>query len=172
MRTGPEPLHVPEDAPFDHAGDGPEPATGLEIPADPGLVGEALLALLEQDDPDFSQLHCESFLEPGGGWGGASAPVDRAQAIGTRAGLVVTSRKRTQLSRRSDHHVSQRGSDAVDMAGATQAMDRAAGQIAAAIGVAGWTGGILQRTCAGVRCQLIWRYPNHYDHVHFGCRRV
>lgn len=167
-----DPILVEPSERFDHAGDDSEDPGDFEFHAAPDVVGEELLRLLDADeDSGFELVTCAAFLRPGGAWGGASAPVDRAQAIGSRQGLRVTSRKRNKLSPGSDHHISQRASDAVDLAGPPGAMDRTARRIAAALGVPNWRGGLLQRQCAGVRAQLIWKYPDHYDHVHFGCRR-
>lgn len=117
-----------------------------------------------------------SFLAPGGDWGGSRAPIERAIAIGARNGLRVTSRKRSWGSRGSDHHIAQRSSYAADMSNGsspTPQMDRTAKQIAAALG-RDFDGGYLTVSCSrhGVRLQLIWRAPDHYDHVHVGARRV
>jgi hypothetical protein len=113
---------------------------------------------------------------PGGGWGGAQDPIDRATAIGRRNGLTVTSWKRSTGSSGSDHHVSQRRSDAVDLSNGsspTPQMDRTARQIAALLDVPDWRGGVLNRSINGYRVQLIYRTNvggNHFNHVHVGVR--
>jgi len=113
---------------------------------------------------------------PGGGWGGASAPVDRAWAIGRRNRLTLTSRKRSSDSTGSDHHTSQKRSDAADMSNGsspTPQMDRTAAQIAALLGVPNWRGGVLERTQNGYRVQLLYRTKvggDHFNHVHVGVR--
>lgn len=112
----------------------------------------------------------------GGQWGGAEAPVNRAQAIGRRNGLSVTSRKRSSGSGTSDHSTAQRSSDAVDLSNGTRPtpqMDRTAAQIAALLGVPGWRGGNLVRRINGYRVQLLYKTNiggNHYNHVHVGVR--
>lgn len=113
---------------------------------------------------------------PGGAWGGAQDPVSRAATIGRRNGLLVTSRKRSTGSSGSDHHVSQRRSDAVDLSNGsspTPQMDRTARQIASLLGVSDWQWGVLNRTVNGYRVQLIYRTNvggNHFNHVHVGVR--
>jgi hypothetical protein len=115
---------------------------------------------------------------PGGGWGGATAPVNRAQAVGRNNGLTVTSRKRSSGSTTSDHHTSQRRSDAVDMSNGnapTPQMDRTAAQIGGLLGSPGWRGGNLVRTMNGYRVQVLYRTDiggNHYNHVHVGVRML
>jgi hypothetical protein len=116
------------------------------------------------------------FLRPGGGFGGAEAPVRRAIEIGVRNGLTVTSTKRTGGSPGSDHHVSQTRSFACDLSngsGPTPEMDATAKAIAAALGHPDFSAGVLNVTSGGVRAQLIWRTDaggNHFNHVHFGVR--
>jgi hypothetical protein len=117
-----------------------------------------------------------SFLRPGGGFGGAEAPVRRAIEIGRAHGLTVTSTKRESGNSTSDHHVSQTRSFAADLSNGsapTPQMDATAHAIATALGHPGFTAGVLNVTHAGVRAQLIWRTNvggNHFDHVHFGVR--
>lgn len=136
----------------------------------------AVQAALDAGDDDaieraLAELGPESFLTPGGGWGGSQAPVERCILIGRRNGLRVTSLKRSWGNTGSDHHKSQRRSYAADQAGSSSAMDRTARQIAAAVGRPGWTGGYLTVKSGTIRLQLIWKAPDHYDHVHVGCRR-
>ena len=115
---------------------------------------------------------------PGGGWGGAAAPVNRARDIGVRNGLTVTSRKRSSGCTGSDHHISQARSDAVDLSNGsspTPQMDRTAAKIAALLGVNNWTGGNLRVTVRGYRVQLLYKTNiggNHFNHVHVGIRMV
>jgi hypothetical protein len=113
---------------------------------------------------------------PGGGWGGATAPVNRAEAIGQGNGLQVTSRKRSSGEPTSDHHTSQKRSDAVDLSNGsspTPQMDRTAAQIAALLGTPNWQGGNLRTTMNGYRVQLLYKTNiggNHFNHVHVGVR--
>lgn len=115
------------------------------------------------------------FMARGGGWGGAEATVRRAIAIGRRNGLKLTSLKRSWGSVTSDHHQTQQGSLAADLSNGgapTPEMDRTAGEIAAAVGVPGWKGGVLERFHGGLRLQLIWRWTGHFNHVHVGVRSL
>jgi hypothetical protein len=130
--------------------------------------------------PEAVTASLESFLRPGGGWGGSVAPVQRAIGIGNQNGLTVTSLKRTSGSTGSDHHTSQRLAYAADMSnstGPTPAMLRTARQIAAAMGYAWPANGYLQTatTSLGYRAQLIYNspvVPGHHNHVHFGVKKV
>jgi hypothetical protein len=148
-----------------------EEAHELE-PSDVDAVARVLKG--EQPGPE---VFLEGCLGPrGGAWGGASAPVDRAQAIGIRNGLRVMSRKRSSGSSGSDHHTSQKSSDAVDLSNGgrpTPEMDRVAKQIASLLGVPNWNGGVLCRVCSGYRVQLLYKTyvgGNHFNHVHVGVR--
>jgi Putative peptidoglycan binding domain len=117
-----------------------------------------------------------NFLNPGGGFGGAEAPVLRAIEIGKANGLTVTSTKRTSGSSGSDHHVSQTRSFACDLSNGsspTPQMDRTAKAIATKLGHPEFSAGVLNVTRGSVRAQLIWRTDvggNHFNHVHFGVR--
>jgi Putative peptidoglycan binding domain len=117
-----------------------------------------------------------NFLRPGGGFGGAEAPVRRAIEIAVANGLTVTSTKRTSGSAGSDHHVSQTHSFACDLSNGsspTPEMDATAKAIATALGHPGFRAGVLSMTSGSVRAQLIWRTDvggNHFNHVHFGVR--
>jgi hypothetical protein len=117
-----------------------------------------------------------NFLRPGGGFGGAEAPVLRAIEIGRANGLTVTSTKRTSGSTGSDHHISQTRSFACDLSNGsspTPQMDATAREIAAKLGHPGFSSGVLNVTLGPVRAQLMWRTDvggNHFNHVHFGVR--
>jgi hypothetical protein len=139
-------------------------------------LDEAAVAALDADDDPQADLLAGGLGSRGGGWGGAQHPVDRAQAIGRRNGLQVTSRKRSTGSSGSDHHTSQVHSDAVDLSNGTRPtpeMDRTARQIAALLGRANWQGGVLNWRGNGYRVQLLYKTNvggNHYNHVHVGVR--
>lgn len=122
-------------------------------------------------DPPGARL---AFLTPGGGWGGSEAPVLRAIEVARGFGLEVTSLKRAWGNGTSDHHIGQTGSFAVDLSNGhspTPEMDALAAELARRIGPQVWEGGLLNIEDQGMRAQLIWRWPNHYNHVHFGVRR-
>lgn len=128
-------------------------------------------------EPDISVEHVvgiQEFLRPGGGWGGAEAPVLRAIAIGRKHGLLITSLKRHWGSTGSDHHLSQVTSYAADMSNGrapTPEMDRTAAEIAQNLGVPNYRGGyVLNRSHGRARGQLIWRWTGHFNHVHYGVR--
>ena len=157
----------------------------MELLDDETLLTSEEAALLEDaldqtDEESVDEALGRIFLggclgAPGGGWGGSVAPVQRAIVIGRRNGLTVTSAKRSWGNTGSDHHTSQRRSFAADMSNGTSPtpqMDRTAQVIAAACGHSGWKGGLLNVQANGYRVQLIWRYPNHYNHVHVGVRRL
>lgn len=150
---------------------------------------DSLLLLLDLSDQELIEysskmesgiLSLESFLAPGGQWGGTVVPVRRAAQIGARNGLLVTDQKRTWGSPGSDHHTSQKQSFAVDMSngtGPTAEMLRTARQIAAALGYRWPDNGYLATPSSshGIRAQLIYNssvVPNHHNHVHFGVRKV
>lgn len=164
-----------------------EPDCAAAAEADNVPTEEDEQTLSPEDNAGLAKLDTESALvnifggglgPPGGGWGGAQDPVSRAAAIGRRNGLTVTSRKRSTGSSGSDHHVSQRRSDAVDLSNGgspTPGMDRAARQIASLLGVSNWQWGVLNRTVNGYRVQLIYRTNvggNHFNHVHVGVRMI
>jgi hypothetical protein len=147
--------------------------------ADLIALSDAELSALAQED-EAGVLSLESFLAPGGGWGGSEVPARRAIPIATTNGLTVTSLKRSSGSSGSDHHVSQRAAFAVDVSNGTSptpGMLRTARQIAAAMGYSWPSNGYIQtpRTALGYRAQLIYNssvVPSHHNHVHFGVRRL
>ena len=117
-----------------------------------------------------------NFLNPGGGFGGAEAPVKRAIDIGQANGLTVTSTKRSSGNATSDHHVTQTRSFACDLSNGSQPtpqMDATAKAIATRLGHPEFSAGVLNVTRGSVRAQLIYRTMvggNHFNHVHFGVR--
>lgn len=130
----------------------------------------------EWDHEDRERRVPRGLGPPGGGWGGAQAPVQRAMRVGVRNGLKITSNKRNWGSTGSDHHASQRTSYAADMSNGskpTPQMDRTARQLAAMLGYPGWRGGVLNAQFGRYRVQLLWRTKiggDHYNHVHLGLR--
>lgn len=140
-----------------------------------------------EDADDFSSIDDENLLEglspgqlltPGGGFAGSEAPVRRAIKIARANGLTVTSTKRNTLSTGSDHHVSQTRAFAADLSNGsspTPQMDRTAREIAAALGHPDFRAGVLNVQRGSARAQLLWRTHvggNHFNHVHFGVRRL
>jgi hypothetical protein len=142
-------------------------------------ISDADLSALTQDH-EVGVRSLESFLAPGGGWGGSEVPARRAIPIAASNGLTVTSLKRSSGSPGSDHHVSQQSAFAVDVSNGTSptpGMLRTATQIAAAMGYSWPPNGYIQtpRTGLGYRAQLIYNssvVPNHHNHVHFGVKRI
>ena len=113
----------------------------------------------------------------GGGWGGSARPAKRVIRLAKRAGLTITSKKRSILSSGSDHHISQKRAFAVDASNAsspTPEMDRFCRQIARRLGHPEFRGGVLTvPTGHGYRVQLLYRTNvggNHFNHVHVGIR--
>lgn len=99
-------------------------------------------------------------------------------ALHGNAPLAITSGwGRTTGADASDHHVSQLGSWAIDLAvpgvgSPSTPTATAAARIASALGEPGWTDGNLVKTIGGYRFQLLWLVAGHFDHVHLGVRRV
>jgi hypothetical protein len=124
----------------------------------------------------FIAEHAGTFLDPGGDFDGARLPVQRAMAIGLRNGLKILSEKREAVTKPSDHDRDQMNAYAADLSNYPQPsaeMDRAATQIALAMGVDDWSGGEgLVRTTDLVRAQLLWRVPGHENHIHFSCQAI
>lgn len=153
------------------------------------LSSEDLAALDEDPDDDEDGVELEhtggfDFLKPGGGFAGTEAIGRRAERVGTRRGLTVTSMKRSSGSPGSDHHISQKESFAVDLSNGsspTPQMDRTARRLASVLGQPGFfgpdgrRGGVLSVTRNGFRCQVLYRTKvggDHFNHVHFGVRRL
>jgi len=82
---------------------------------------------------------------------------ERTPAENTRVGGSAT----------SDHLTTNPGSYAADL----PADDEMAQEIASSLGMKGHTG-YQTVTRDGIRYQMIWRAPDHYDHVHFGAKEV
>jgi hypothetical protein len=78
----------------------------------------------------------------------------------------------------SDHWTGSRTSYAYDLSNGsapTPQMDKAATQIAAALGVPNWHGGVLNVNKGGYRYQVLYRTHvggNHFNHVHVGVRKL
>ncbi len=80
----------------------------------------------------------------------------------------------TSSGGRSDHQGPPDTAWAADMSNGTETPqeDALAEAIAKAFGIP-WDGsGLANLVVDGVELELIWRYPEHYDHVHFGCHLV
>jgi hypothetical protein len=128
-----------------------------------------------------------SMFTPGGGWGGSQAVVNIAIKIGRKHGLHVTSTKRATRSTSSggvsDHWIGSKNAYAADQSNGstpTPQMDATAKEIALAFGLP-WSGsGLVNGTFTDpqgrkFRVQMIYRSNiggNHYNHVHFGARRI
>ncbi|EHN09428.1 Peptidase M23B [Patulibacter medicamentivorans] len=105
-------------------------------------------------------------------------PIARACGISVTAASVAAANARhgpTVNGTRSDHQGPPNVAWAADMSNGgspTPQMDRLARTIARVFGIP-WTGaGLVSVTRWGYRFQLIYRADDHYDHVHFGARRV
>jgi hypothetical protein len=119
--------------------------------------------------------------DPGGGWGGSYDPATALANIGRRHGLVSTSEKRDRKSTASggvsDHWVGSKNSYAYDLGGDVSAMDKAAIDIAASLGVKYNGRGplVLTKTVGGIRYQVLYRTTvggNHFDHIHTAAKRI
>jgi hypothetical protein len=128
-----------------------------------------------------------ALFAPGGGWGGSQAVVNIAIKIGKKHGLHVTSTKRATRSTSSggvsDHWIGSKNAYAADQSNGsspTPQMDATAKEIAVAFGLS-WSGsGLVNGTFTDpqkrkFRVQMIYRSNiggNHFNHVHFGARRI
>jgi len=94
--------------------------------------------------------------------------------IPTPAANVAANRRHgpTSTGRRSDHQGPRRFVWAADVPALSLLEgDRLAHDIAHHLGLRDWNGqGVHTEVRQGVRYQVIWRAPGHFDHVHFGVR--
>lgn len=155
-----------------------DPPDDVEDESNPVDVGEwsAILTVPDAEIDAFIGSHAATFLDAAGEHEGVEAPVRRAALIARRNGLQVLSTRRLTVTADSDHDAQRLDALAIDASNfpsPTPEMDRAAGQIAAAMGLHGWGGGeLVIRNLAGIRARLLWRLTGHTNHVHFGCRRI
>lgn len=120
----------------------------------------------------------------GGGWAGSEGVANAAKRIAARMGIPVTSQKRDLHTTRrvgsstaSDHYTGNRTAFAVDFGVSGSRGDALAREIARTYGIPTSSIGTHNRYNIRVgdrvyRVQLLWRVAGHYDHVHFGIRRV
>ncbi len=124
-------------------------------------------------------------LSPHGGWNGTQGPVqDLVKTLGP--GFSVTSakrdRKNTLSGGVSDHWSGNKNAYANDIGWGsstpTAASDAAASKLVQSLGgPADWgkNGGVFNKTINGIRYQIIYRSNvggNHFNHIHFGAKRV
>lgn len=105
-------------------------------------------------------------------WGGAKRQVEYYSK-----GFPASSRKRstrdTASGGISDHWTGARFSYAKDIPAVGAVGDRIANAIARRLGRPDYKGGSwLTVNKNGFRFQIGWEVPDHYDHVHFGARRL
>jgi hypothetical protein len=121
-------------------------------------------------------------------WNGTDAVADLAKRIAASMGIIGTGKRAHTVngtsSTESDHHTSQRGAYAVDFGVLAKFGPRAkevgtelATKIAQAYGIPPPYVGTYKKhyllwNGIHVRIQILWRVTGHYDHVHFGVRRV
>ena len=123
-------------------------------------------------------------VKPGGGWGGSFNIAKSLAAMGFANNLKAVSEKRDRKATASggvsDHWTGSKDSYAFDLSNGsapTPEMDRAAIQIAAALGVKydGKSELVLTTRQNGYRVQVIYRSSvggNHYNHIHVGARKL
>jgi Transglycosylase SLT domain len=120
---------------------------------------------------------------PGGGWDGSKNVVKGFARIAVSHGLQSTSEKRdrqyTTTGNTSDHYAGNKNAYAEDLSNghATPQMDKAAIQIAAALGVRYDGKGPLEisKIVDGYRIQVLYRTHtggDHFTHIHVGAKRV
>lgn len=123
-------------------------------------------------------------VAPGGGWAGSQGVSNAATAIARSMGIPVTSTKRNYAdtirvgsSTASDHYTGNSTAYAVDYGVAGSRGDELARRIASKYGIPASHIGTYNYTYKQIgghtyRLQLLWRVSGHFDHVHFGIRRV
>ncbi|WP_246137356.1 LysM peptidoglycan-binding domain-containing protein [Myxococcus llanfairpwllgwyngyllgogerychwyrndrobwllllantysiliogogogochensis] len=123
-------------------------------------------------------------IKAGKGWGGSEGVADAGKAIARTLGIPVTSEKRnaqqTQSagsSTRSDHYTGNTNAYAVDFGVRGAKGDQLARQLAQKYGIPESNIGTFNKHTIEVdgkkySVQLLWKVPDHYDHVHLGIRRV
>lgn len=108
----------------------------------------------------------------GGDWDGS---MQRALWFGYQANeflnrYAISSQKRT-WNVGSDHYNLQLNSYAVDIATSGEEGDRVLKHLMDKFGDS-FTGGLKNVYRGGYRFQFIWRYPDHYDHIHIGVKKI
>jgi hypothetical protein len=130
----------------------------------------------EEQQPPVGQTGCGNPGAPD--WsGGASICEREVVPVSLKAGVPVTSRKRTSTlgNPSSDHYVGNTTAYAVDLGtfnGAGLAHD-----IARELGISGYSTGnyngyYISRCSYRFRVQILWAVSGHYNHVHCGVRRA
>lgn len=122
------------------------------------------------------------FGTPSADWGGSHGIASFFADLGFKNGLKAVSEKRSRMHTSSggisDHWTGSKNSYAYDLSNGsapTPQMDATAAQIAAALGVPDWKGGVLNVDKNGYRVQLLYRTHvggNHFNHVHVGVKRL
>lgn len=116
-------------------------------------------------------------LQGGMGYRGTKGIAYRATE-GLARGSEKRSTKYTASGNISDHWVGNRGTYAIDLPAAGRAGDRIAGLLKRRFGIEGPVVGTYDRHVIRGRggnrysVQILWRVPDHYDHVHLGVRRI
>ncbi len=112
----------------------------------------------------------------GKGWGGSQEIASQIASYARKAGLVVSSQKRstkhTASGGVSDHWTGSTGSYAFDLSGTKSKMDAASKRVHDFLGLTHTPGRWTEITRNGYRIQVGWRVPGHYDHIHIGVRKV
>lgn len=122
----------------------------------------------------------EQWFEPSGRNGGTEGLIGyltRLALHGNEPLYLSDGWGRSSGESTSDHHVSRTDSWAGDLAvrghnHPTPQTETAARRIASALGEPDWSGGNLVKRVNGYRFQVLWRVPDHYNHVHIGVRKV
>lgn len=154
------------------------------LPAD-GVVGSKTWRMLGIDAK--GKVHKPGAAGPisaGGGWGGSANVANAAKRIAASMGIPITSQKRNLAqtiaagsSTASDHYTGNRTAFAVDFGVSGARGDQLARAIARKYGIplsniGTFNGHIIRVGGANYRLQLLWRVPDHFDHVHLGIRRA
>lgn len=149
------------------------------------LGGAALIAYALSKTATAVIVGAQSARGLDNAWGGSQRVAERAIAPALAAGGYITSRKRDDTmtllagsTRGSDHHVGNLQAYAIDF-GVNRDLavgDRVFSAIRQTFGIPTTAGSYTRYNITDggqvFSLQLLWRVPDHFDHVHLGVRRV
>jgi hypothetical protein len=116
----------------------------------------------------------------GGNWAGAKEVAEEFAALVSppcRVSSTKRSRVTTAAGNVSDHYEGNSTAYALDCACSLATGDSVIGKLGAALGVENFRGGRtlnvnVTRNGRRYRVQVLWRVPDHYDHIHIGAKAL
>ena len=109
----------------------------------------------------------------GGNWGGSMPlALELARRVGATPSSQKRSRQHTANGGVSDHWVGSTNSYAVDLPTSGAAGDKLLAKIAAELGVKLVAGSWNNINIGGYRWNIGWKVPGHFDHVHYGVKKL